>query len=109
MQTVVGSGSAFWKTIKRRCHIATREEVLRKNKKYRVSDNMKETIRKRGFSFKINYSSKDECYYITLYDKCKHEETYYKEKISGLWVRQATITVENEWNGTVNWTYTDEG
>lgn len=57
--------------------MVTREEVLRKNKKYRVSDNMKETIRKRGFSFKINYSSKDECYYITLYDKCKHEETYY--------------------------------
>lgn len=34
---------------------------------------------------------------------------WFKEKISSLWVRQATITVENEWNGTVNWTYTDEG
>ena len=33
---------------------------------------------------------------------------WFKEKVSGLWVRQATITVENEWNGTVNWTYTDE-
>ena len=30
---------------------------------------------------------------------------WFKDKIKDLWIRQATITVENECNGTVNWTY----
>ena len=30
---------------------------------------------------------------------------WFKEKLENFWVRNATITVENEWNGTVNWTY----
>lgn len=33
---------------------------------------------------------------------------WFKEKIEGLSVRQATITVRNEMNGTCNWTYEDE-
>lgn len=56
----------------------TREEILNRNKKYRVSDKIKNKLKERyGLSFKINYSFEDECYYITFYDKQKHEEVYY--------------------------------
>lgn len=30
---------------------------------------------------------------------------WFKEKLKSFFVRQATITVQNEYNGTVNWTY----
>ena len=33
---------------------------------------------------------------------------WFKEKIKDLWIRQATITVENEYYGTVNWTHERE-
>lgn len=33
---------------------------------------------------------------------------WFKKVLSKWWVRQATITVENENNGTVNWTYGEE-
>ncbi len=33
---------------------------------------------------------------------------WFKEKLKDLWIRQATITVENEYYGTVNWTYERE-
>lgn len=58
--------------------MVTREEVLRKNKKYRVSDRIRNRLKERyGLSFKINYSFDDECYYITFYDKQKYKEVYY--------------------------------
>lgn len=33
---------------------------------------------------------------------------WFKQKCKGLIIRQATITVENEVNGTKNWTYKEE-
>ena len=33
---------------------------------------------------------------------------WFKQKCKGLLIRQATITVENEVNGTKNWTYKEE-
>ena len=30
---------------------------------------------------------------------------WFKSKINNLWIRQAVITVSNEWNGTFTWTY----
>lgn len=54
-------------------------------------------------------------YVVTIFgDLRDHDDPnaiveWFQKKISDIWVRQATITVENEWNGTVNWTYTDEG
>lgn len=33
---------------------------------------------------------------------------WFKKCLETLIVRQATITIENEWNGTINWTYTPE-
>ncbi len=58
--------------------IITREEILNGNKKYRVSDKVKNKLKERyGLSFKINYSFKDECYYITFYNKQENVEIYY--------------------------------
>ena len=39
------------------------------------------------------------------HDNAKEIVEWFKEKLSGLMVRQAIITVENEQNGTVNWMY----
>ena len=33
---------------------------------------------------------------------------WFKEKCSKLWVRNACITVHNEWSGTRNWVYEDK-
>ena len=30
---------------------------------------------------------------------------WFRNKIKDLWVRQAVITVDNEWNGTLTWVY----
>lgn len=56
----------------------TREEILNRNKKYHVSERIRNRLKERyGLSFKINYSFDDECYYITFYDKQKYKEVYY--------------------------------
>lgn len=33
---------------------------------------------------------------------------WFKRKLKGLIIRQAVITVENEWRGTITWTYSKE-
>jgi hypothetical protein len=33
---------------------------------------------------------------------------WFKSRIQNLWIRQAVITVDNEWNGTLTWVYDRE-
>ena len=42
------------------------------------------------------------------HDNVKEIIDWFKEKCKKLWVRNAVITVENEWYGTETWTWTEE-
>lgn len=54
-------------------------------------------------------------YTVSIFGDLRHHDSpqeivdWFKEKLKDLWIRQATITVENEYYGTVNWTYEREG
>ena len=41
---------------------------------------------------------------VEWFKKCLEKLSIENEDVPA-WVRQATITADNEWNGTVNWTY----
>lgn len=41
------------------------------------------------------------------HDSCDEIIEWFKKQCEKFWVRNAIITVENEWNGTKNWVYSD--
>ena len=59
-------------------------------------------------------TSSASAYTVTVFGDLRDHDSigkileWFQEKCSGLWIRQAVITVENEWYGTKTMTYTKD-